>query len=105
MSDGAICGDHHLKVPVIRRPGYTVLLEEHVTAGTFIHCDVLKWTPEVFRDLRETFPLLCQLHGGPIHALHDVCDRKHEKFLRLFGFERLCPCWEGHEIWIWRNNG
>lgn len=97
--------DHYLKVPVVQRDSYVIRLEEHASQGTFIHCDVFRWTPEVARDLGDSFASLCCLHGGPIHALHDCRDRKHRKFLELYGFQFLEPIEDELELWIWRNNG
>ena len=105
MSDEAICNDHSLKVPVIRREHYRVLLEEHIDAGTFIHCDVFNWSPEVAKALGQDFTALAHLHGGPIHALHDSRDRKHSKFLRLYGFQKVQDLWDSLELWIWRKHG
>lgn len=77
------------KVPVIVRPAYTVSLER--TSGlTFIHCDVHSaWTPAIKSALKRDWSALLAMHEAPILALHDPRDRKHEKFLRMFGFSRL----------------
>lgn len=87
---------HELKVPVIIRPGdYTVLFER--TSGlTFIHCDVVgRWSRSLKDRLRRDFDQLKALHASePIHALHHPGDRKHEKFLKLFGF-RLSASFTG----------
>jgi hypothetical protein len=74
------------KVPVIVRKDYTVYLER--TSGlTFIHCDVhSRWSPSVRFDLMHDWQSFKLLHRAPIYALHTPGDRKHEKFLRLFGF-------------------
>lgn len=105
MTDPSVLvGEHYLKVPVIRRKDYEVLFEEHLQ-GTFIHCDVRSWTLATAKAMATDFKLLCELHGGPIHALHDCRDRKHEKFLKFYGFEPLRPHGDTQEIWIWRNNG
>jgi hypothetical protein len=99
-----IAFEHYLKVPVVRRKDYEILLEEHLE-GTFIHCDVRNWTLSSAKAMGTDFELLCELHGGPIHALHDSRDRKHEKFLKFYGFEVLRPHEDHLEVWIWRNNG
>lgn len=105
MSFPEVAYDHNFKVPVVQRKDYVICLEQHVTEGTFIHCDVHSWTTEAAKALSVDFKLLCELHGGPIHALHDARDRKHEKFLKFYGFEPLRPHEDTLEIWIWRNNG
>lgn len=80
--------DHQLKVPVVRRSEYTLFLEQATTEHCFIHCDIhSRWSPAVKAQLAQDFATLKGLHGGPFHALHDPSDRKHHKFLRLFGFE------------------
>lgn len=105
MSDiPEILHEHYLKVPVVRRKAYTICLEEHLQ-GTFIHCAVHNWSKQVAQSLAFDFKLLCDLHGGPIHALHDSRDRKHEKFLKFYGFKWLKHHEGFLEIWIWRNNG
>lgn len=95
--------EHYFKVPVVNTPEYTIKFEEHYTQGTFIHCDVRKWSKSVCADLQQAFAVLTILHGGPIHALHDSRDRKHEKFLKLFGFAKAKDLADSQELWIWRN--
>jgi hypothetical protein len=97
--------DHALKVPVVQRKEYVIRFEQHVDAGTFIHCDVFNWSPEVAKALGQDFTALAHLHGGPIHALHDSRDRKHSKFLRLYGFQKVQDLWDSLELWIWRKHG
>ena len=75
------------KVPVVRRPEYTLYLEQATLDETFIHCDVYTWTPRVVRQLKADWSALLALHGGPIRALHTPGDRKHLKFITLFGFK------------------
>ena len=79
--------DHQLKVPVVRRPEFTIYLEQATRDHTFIHCTVRRpWTRDVKARLAADFAALVSLHGGPIHALHDPQDAKHAKFLAMFGF-------------------
>ena len=101
MSIPEVAHEHKLKVPVVRRKDYVISLEEHIEQGTFIHCDVQSWSKAVFIALQTDFARLCRLHGGPIHALHDSTDRKHEKFLKLYGFAKVKDLGDGQEIWIW----
>lgn len=94
---------HMLKVPVVRRWCYTLYLEEAACTGTFIHCEIhTKWSKLVKEMLSSGWHLLKTAHGGPIHALHDSSDKKHKKFLRMFGFKPLHQLEAGQEIWIWR---
>ena len=82
--------DHQLKVPVIQGRGYTVHLEQATPLHTFVHCDVPAglWSLLTKRALQRDWAALQALHGGPFHALHTPGDRKHLKFLRLFGFSK-----------------
>jgi hypothetical protein len=73
------------RVPVIVKPFYTVFLENYRDAS-IIHCDVYKWTPAIRRSLQEDFGLLVYLKDDPIYAFHEIGDKKHKKFLELFGF-------------------
>jgi hypothetical protein len=80
--------DHQFKVPVVRRPVYTLYLEQATRHHTFIHCDIrTRWTAKIKRDLAADFASLKSLHGGPFYALHDPSDQKHHKFLAMFGFK------------------
>lgn len=79
--------NHQFKVPVVRRPVYTLYLEQATEHHTFIHCDVHgRWSPRIKRELTADWATLLQLHGGPLYAIHAPGDRKHAKFLTMFGF-------------------
>ncbi len=79
--------DPQAKVPVVRRPEYTLYFEQAARDHTFIHCDVYTWSPRVVRQLTADWQAVQALHGGPIFALHTPGDRKHLKFITLFGFK------------------
>lgn len=81
--------DPQPKVPVVRRPEYTLYLEQATRDETFIHCDVYTWSSRVCRQLMADWNALLALHGGPIRALHTPGDRKHLKFITLFGFKHV----------------
>lgn len=82
--------DHQLKVPVVRRPEYTLYLEQATPHCTFIHCDIhARWSSRIKRRLTADWAALHGLHGGPFYAQHDPHDRLHLKFLTLFGFHRV----------------
>lgn len=102
MSLPEVAYEHKFKVPVVRRKSYVISFEEHETQGTFIHCDVFRWSKRVALALFKDFQRLSLLHGGPIHALHDSRDRKHEKFLKFYGFTKHEELGDHQEIWIWR---
>lgn len=96
--------EHELKVPVINREEYTVSLER-ASGLNFIHCDVHKpWSKTIRFELYEDFRLLLYLVNEPIHALHRPEDKKHEKFLNLFGFTYLCDFIDadGEEFQLYR---
>lgn len=102
-----IAYEHFLKVPVVRRDEFEILLEQHVS-GTFIHCNVKKYNSTVKREIMETWSAIKWLHAGPIYAMHDLTDHKHRKFLCMFGFERHRLLPNLKELWIWKgpnNNG
>jgi hypothetical protein len=98
-----IAHEHFLKVPVCRRKDFEILFEEHIK-GTFVHCNVTTYNASVKRELLECWDIVSYLHGGPIYALHDFSDRKHEKFLKMFGFSYFKTLPNLQQIWIWRNN-
>ena len=98
-----VAHEHYLKVPVVRREEFEILLEQHVS-GTFIHCNVKQYNSTVKQEIMNTWSALKWLHGGPIYALHDLSDRKHEKFLKMFGFRRHKVLPNLKEIWIWKDN-
>lgn len=93
--------EHYFKVPVIKTKDYVVLLEQHVDVGTLIHCDMYRWSKEIAKRFLRDLNILYQLHGGPIHALHDSKDRKHEKFIKLCGFTKARDLGDHQELWIW----
>lgn len=95
--------DHYLKVPVCITPDFIIRFEQHLHA-TFAHCDVFRWNKEVRQRLKESWHSVSSNHGGPIYAMHDVGDAKHEKFLKLFGFQPLDRKAD-KELWIWDNYG
>jgi hypothetical protein len=93
--------EHFLKVPVVQREDFEILLEQHVS-GTFVHCNVKNYNATVKREIQRCWKILTELHGGPIYALHDLPDHKHRKFLCLFGFKRHQVLPNLKELWIWR---
>lgn len=82
-----LAADHQLKVPVVRRPAFTIYLEQATPRHTFIHCTVhVRWSPAVKAELADAFAALKDLHGGPFFAVHRPHDTKHKKFLQMYGF-------------------
>lgn len=77
-----------MKTPVIYHDDYIVFLE--IDFGfTFIHCDCVKWTKEVKKDLLSDLRKLFEIHRSEIYAIHEIDDVKHEKFLSIVGFKYL----------------
>lgn len=104
MTIPEIAFEHYFKVPVCKTEDYVIKFEEHIK-GTFVHCNVFKWNKTVKSRLSEDWKVIATKHGGPIYALHDVSDQKHEKFLKLFGFTKLIELPDLKEIWIWSKHG
>jgi len=95
---------HSLKVPVAQRWCYTIYFEHVVGTGTFAHCVVhTKWSKLVKQMLASGWHLVTTAHGGPIYALHDPKDKKHKKFIKIFGFAYQETLEDGKELWVWRN--
>jgi len=93
---------HSLKVPVVRRWCYVISLEHVQPDLTLIHCDIkTKWSKQVQIELKDGWYFLKLCHQGPIHAMHDPSDKKHEKFLKKFGFKFKATLEDQMEIWIW----
>lgn len=96
---------HMLKVPVAKRWCYTILFEEVMGVGTFVHCDIhTKWSKLVKEMVKSGWHLVTTARGGPLYALHDPQDTKHKKFLEMFGFSFHRALSAEEEIWIWRQN-
>ena len=79
--------DHQLIVPVVQREAYTLSLERGTKEHTFVHCTVHgKWTKATKRQLQHDFDILRWLHRDPLYTIFNPEDRKHEKFISMFGF-------------------
>lgn len=87
---GIPVSDPQPKVPVVRTAEFTLSLEQATATETFLHCDIhVRWSPAVKRQLATAFEQLLRLHGGPLRALHKPGDRKHLKFLTMYGFRKI----------------
>lgn len=83
-----LTSDHALIVPVVKRPEYTISLEQPNPDATFAHCTIhVPWTGRVRRQLTEDWKRLTDLHGGPFYVLIPPLDVKLQHFVRLFGFK------------------
>tara|TARA_R110000737_G_scaffold348495_1_gene382422 strand:- start:176 stop:463 length:288 start_codon:yes stop_codon:yes gene_type:complete len=74
-----------MKTPVIQSDDYTVYLEYSFDLS-FIHCDCYRWNKTVKAALLADFNKLIQIHRKPIFAIHEIGDKKHYKFIEMFGF-------------------
>jgi hypothetical protein len=76
-------------VPVVRRPDYTISLEQD-SGRTFLHCEVRRWTAPVARAFRADVDAVMGLHGGPIYAAslnpHGGDHAKWRRFVTRHGF-------------------
>lgn len=95
-----------MKYPVVETEDFTIYLED-VDGYIFIHCDVFsKWSKEVKKKLQWWFNRLTETHNKELFALHSPEDTKHEKFLKMFGFEYLRSIVgtddNNYDIYIWR---
>jgi hypothetical protein len=88
--DGSIT--QSIRIPVIHTENYTVFFQAiriNEDYCTFVHCDVREWSAQVLRSLRSDWNTLVDLHNGPLLALNEVGDEKHQHFLELFEFTYL----------------
>ena len=54
---------------------------------TFVHCDVLAWSPSIAKQMRADFDALYEMHGGPMFAINQPYGcKKHRKFMQMHGF-------------------
>ena len=74
-----------VKVPVVIREDYTMLLELHNNLIWF-HTDVRKWTPAVKTKYLEDLNLLQHLVSVPLVAMLNATNNKLIKFSKLIGF-------------------
>lgn len=79
-----------MRLPVIERKAYTVSLQgyrEEEQTLVFIHCDMHHpWTKTIKKQLAQDFDAFCELHNQTLWTLSELDDRKHYKFLTMFGF-------------------
>jgi hypothetical protein len=47
----------------------------------------MKWSKTVKKQLKIDFDKLFKFYKNDIYAIHEVGDTKHEKFVKVFGFE------------------
>ena len=79
-----------VKVPVVIREDYTMLLELH-DGLLWFHTDVRKWTPQVKVKYLGDLHLLQYLTDVPLVAMVHEDNTKLAKFARTIGFEFKQP--------------
>lgn len=94
------------KIPVIKNEEFILYLEQ-MDDCVVIHCDVLvKWTKGVKQRLSTSFGHLTDDRREPFYALHLPGDKKHNKFLKMFGFELYGHArgtdGNDYDIYVWR---
>lgn len=73
------------KVPVCVREDYIIYIER-VGLANWMHADVVKWSPKVFREFNKDLDAIFDLHGGPMFILVDKENKKLQKFGKMFSF-------------------
>jgi hypothetical protein len=81
-----LCGVPYPKVTVCRREHYEILYEQ-LAQHTFVHVNILGWSPTVKDEFARDCDALQELIGGPVLVF---CDNpKLARFCRMFDFEHL----------------
>lgn len=75
-----------MKIPVVNRPDYKFYLEEF-QGLPFLHIDVYKWSPTIFKRLKKDWNTLTELHGGPIFCCKEIETPSYLKFIAALGFK------------------
>ena len=94
------------RLRVIDTPEFIVDFEDNF-GHTVAHCIVkVPWTSGVKRRLLREWSRVTTRWPDPILAIHNG-DEKHQKFLEMFGFERVGPgeCNDGktRDVYVRRN--
>lgn len=73
------------KVPICVKDNYIIYIER-VGLSNWMHADVHKWTPAVFKEFDKDLDIIFDLHGGPMFIMIDKENKKLQKFGKIFGF-------------------
>lgn len=79
-----------VKVPVVIRDDYTMLLELHDNLLWF-HTDVRKWTPTIKKQYITDLDVLQFLSNCYFYALIEDSNTKLKKFASMIGFKQERP--------------
>lgn len=77
------------KLPVVIAREYTIYVEyipHQRGRESWLHCDVRKWTPRVYRAISDDLDKLIT-EKGPFHILCSRENTKLQRFVEMFGFE------------------
>ena len=74
-----------MKLAVAVCDDYTLYFEDD-KGFCFIHCDCIRWTNTVRKQMLLD---LIRVQKQDLYAVHEVFDKKHAKFLALFDFKFL----------------
>lgn len=77
-----------MKTPVVVKNDYVVYFEDDC-GFTFIHCDCMRWSKSVRKELKVDLDCLFKSYNKDVYAIHEIDDAKHEKFVGIFGFDYL----------------
>lgn len=76
------------KTPVCVRPEYTIFYQCIEGQLIWVHMDVRQWSAEIFKRMRQDCDTLQSLIGQRVYTMNEPqgC-KKHQKFLKLMGWE------------------
>lgn len=85
-----------MKVPIVSRSEYIIYLE-NFSDRLWLHTDVFKWTPTVYREFVYHLDVIEFLIKQPIYAFVEDSNPKLKKFLSIVGFkfDEKCETNEG----------
>lgn len=92
-----------MKVPVVQTADFDIFFELH-DGLTWIHCDVCRYNKTVRHELIVALKLLMTIRNTPLYAVHEIQDKKHQKFITKLGFKylqtNLCTDGKQRDIYI-----
>jgi hypothetical protein len=92
-----------MKVPVMQTRDFDVFYELH-DGHTWIHCDVRRYNKSVRNELIVALKLLMAIRETALYAVHEIDDKKHQKFITKLGFKylqsNLCTDGKQRDIYI-----
>jgi len=74
------------RVPVVKRAGYTIFIENYRNVANFLHCDVYKYSKSVRKQIGKDLDSLLELHNDSFYVLVELDNHKLKKFLQQYDF-------------------